>query len=157
MLRLLNSPVIVSAIKKSFDRLSNQLSEQEIVENQADLLMFRFLSLVESRCKELGWNRKLLAEKIGTSASYITQLFRGDKVVNLVMLAKFQKVLGIEFEIKAKPVSSVPDGANRIGYLCNDPFEEKQLLENITGEPSGEYEDPKSGKKVVAHNKKKIR
>ena len=64
--------------------------------------MFRFLSIIEIRCEELGWNRKQLAEKVGTSASYITQLFRGDKLVNMLTLAKFQKALGLEFEIGEK-------------------------------------------------------
>lgn len=89
-------------IKNAFDQLFNQLSEQDKLENEADLLMFRFLSIIETKCEALGWNRKQLAEKIGTSASYITQLFRGDKLVNMITLAKFQKALGLEFEIAEK-------------------------------------------------------
>ncbi|MEI8114065.1 MAG: helix-turn-helix transcriptional regulator [Bacteroidia bacterium] len=89
-------------IKNAFDQLFNQLSEQDRLENEANLLMFRFLSIIETKCEELGWNRKQLAEKVGTSASYITQLFRGDKLVNMTTLAKFQKVLGITFEIAEK-------------------------------------------------------
>jgi len=38
---------------------------------------------------------------IGTSASYITQLFRGNKIINLETIAKFQKIFDIKFEIKA--------------------------------------------------------
>jgi transcriptional regulator with XRE-family HTH domain len=61
--------------------------------------MFRFLDIVERKMEELGWTRKQLAAQLGTSASYITQLFRGDKLVNMTMLAKIQKVLGIRFEV----------------------------------------------------------
>jgi len=89
-------------IKTAFDHLSSQLSEKDKLENDANLLMFRFLSIVENRCEELGLNRKQLAEKVGTSASYITQLYRGDKLVNMITLAKFQKALGLEFEIAEK-------------------------------------------------------
>lgn len=89
-------------VKNAFDQLFNQLSEQDKLENEANLLMFRFLSIIETKCEELGWNRKQLAEKVGTSASYITQLFRGDKLVNMTTLAKFQNVLGIVFEIAEK-------------------------------------------------------
>jgi transcriptional regulator with XRE-family HTH domain len=89
-------------IQAAFDLLFNQLSEQDKLENDANLLMFRFLSIIEEKCEALGLNRKQLAEKVGTSASYITQLYRGDKLVNMLMLAKIQKVLGLEFEIAEK-------------------------------------------------------
>ena len=89
-------------IKEAFDQFFNSFTEEEKLESSARLLMFRFLSIIEVRCEELGWNRKQLAEKVGTSASYITQLFRGDKLINMLTLAKFQKALGLEFEIDEK-------------------------------------------------------
>jgi len=89
-------------IKEAFDQFFNSFTVEEKFESDARLLMFRFLSIIEVRCEELGWNRKQLAEKVGTSASYITQLYRGDKLINMLTLAKFQKVLGLEFEIDEK-------------------------------------------------------
>lgn len=89
-------------IKEAFDQFFNSFTEEEKLESSARLLMFRFLSIIEVRCEELGWNRKQLAQKVGTSASYITQLFRGDKLINMLTLAKFQKALGLEFEIDEK-------------------------------------------------------
>jgi len=89
-------------IQRAFDQLFNQLSEEDKLENDAKLLMFRFLSIIEEKCEALGINRKQLAEKVGTSASYITQLYRGDKLVNMLLLAKLQKVLDLEFEIVEK-------------------------------------------------------
>ena len=89
-------------IQDAFDLLFNQLSEQDKLENDANLIMFRFLSIIEEKCETLGLNRKQLAEKVGTSASYITQLYRGDKLVNMLTLAKFQKALDLEFEIAEK-------------------------------------------------------
>ena len=103
-------------VKNAFDQLFNQLSEQDKLENEANLLMFRFLSIIETKCEELGWNRKQLAEKVGTSASYITQLFRGDKLVNMTTLAKFQNVLGLEFEIlEKKTYAEIVKGYSPIG------------------------------------------
>lgn len=89
-------------IKNEFDQLFGQLTEQEKLENDAQLLMFQFLSIVEAKCDELGWSRKKLAEKVGTSSSYITQLFRGDKMANMLILSKFQKVLDFKFNISGK-------------------------------------------------------
>lgn len=89
-------------IKEAFDQFFNSFTAEEKLESNARLIMFRFLDIIERRTEELGWNRKQLAEKVGTSASYITQLFRGDKLVNMLTLAKFQKALGLEFEIAEK-------------------------------------------------------
>lgn len=86
-------------IKNSFDLLFNSLTEQEQIDNDAKLLMFRFLDIVERKCDRLGWTRKQLAEKVGTSASYITQLYRGDKLVNMHTLAKLQKALDLKFQV----------------------------------------------------------
>ena len=46
--------------------------------------------------------RKELAQKIGTSASFLTQLYRGSKLLNLTTIAKLEKALGITFTIKAE-------------------------------------------------------
>ena len=66
------------------------------------LIMFRFLDIVERKREEFGWSRKELAKAVGTSASYITQLMRGDKLINVSILAKFQNALKFEFEISEK-------------------------------------------------------
>ena len=89
-------------IKEAFDQIFNSFTEKEKNENDAKLIMFRFLSIIEEKCEALCINRKQLAEKVGTSASYITQLYRGDKLVNMLTLAKFQKVLDLKFEIVEK-------------------------------------------------------
>src|SRR5690606_18002123 len=44
--------------------------------------------------------RKQLADLIGTSASYLTQLYTGNKIMNLVTMAKIKKVLDLNIEIK---------------------------------------------------------
>ena len=64
-----------------------------------DALMFRFLSIVDRIMEERGISKRALADAIGTSPAFISQLFRGHKIVNLETLAKMQKALAIEFEI----------------------------------------------------------
>lgn len=86
-------------IKNAFDNLFSQLSDEDRLDNDAKLLMFRFLDIVERKCDSLGWNRKQLAERVGTSASYITQLYRGDKLLNMHTLAKLQKALDLKFQV----------------------------------------------------------
>lgn len=84
---------------KSFEELFSSVSEEEQRQHEARMLMYRFLSIVEEEMDRKGWNKKDLAGQVGTSASYITQLFRGHKLVNLLTLAKIQNALGIQFRI----------------------------------------------------------
>jgi transcriptional regulator with XRE-family HTH domain len=90
------------------DELQKKLSDSfSSIDNNADLnfearmIMYRFLSEVEKLSEEKNLNRKELATLIGTSASYITQLFRGHKLINLETIAKLQKVFNVTFEINA--------------------------------------------------------
>lgn len=82
-----------------FENLFSFISKEEEIEHEAKMLMFHFLDKIQEKADEKELNRKDLAQKIGTSASYITQLFRGDKLINLTSLAKFQKELGFKFTI----------------------------------------------------------
>jgi transcriptional regulator with XRE-family HTH domain len=94
-------------IRKAFlDLLSFKSLEEEIKHN-AQMIMYRFLSEIEILSEEKKMTKKQLAEKIGTSASYITQLYRGNKPLNIETIAKFQKVFDITFDIKAKPNSLI--------------------------------------------------
>lgn len=86
-------------IQKAFQDLLTPSSYEEKIQDEARLIMAKFLSEVEQKYKEKGWKRKDLAKKLGTSPSYMTQLFRGTKLINLEMAAKMQDVLNIEFNI----------------------------------------------------------
>ncbi len=93
-------------IKESFDELFNSFNEQELLDQEARLLSFHFLSEIESAMEKQKMSKKILAEKVNTSASYITRLFRGDRLLNFNILAKMQRALGIKFDIKGKEIHS---------------------------------------------------
>ena len=90
-------------IRKAFLDLLAFKSHEEEIKHHAQMIMYRFLSEIEILCEEKKMTRKELAEKVGTSASYITQLYRGNKPLNIETIAKFQKVFDVTFEIKANP------------------------------------------------------
>lgn len=94
-------------IKEAFDELFKSFTDEELIDQEARLLSFRFLSEIEAAMEKQKMSKKLLAEKVNTSASYITQLFRGDRLPNFNILAKIQKALGLNFEIKGKETYSV--------------------------------------------------
>lgn len=85
----------------NWDNIFSVENEEEQIELDAQMLMFRFLSEVEKYQELKGITKKALAEKINTSASYITQLFRGDKPLNFYTIAKIQKALAIKFAINS--------------------------------------------------------
>lgn len=86
-------------IKKRFDLLGASKTKEEVIDNEAMMLHYRVMQLVEQAMDKKGWTKKHLAEKIGTSQSYLTQLFFGDKTANLKMMAKFQEALDVSFKM----------------------------------------------------------
>jgi transcriptional regulator with XRE-family HTH domain len=80
--------------------LRNKKTPNE-VKHLAQMLMYRFLSEIEKITDERKIVRKELAKQIGVSASYLTQLYRGVKPLNIETLAKIELVLDFRFDIKA--------------------------------------------------------
>lgn len=85
-----------------YDLLSFK-TDKEKDEHEAQILMFQFLSVIEQYQEAQGINRKSLAQKIHTSASYLTQLWRGNKPLNFNTIAKMKRALQIQFIITAVP------------------------------------------------------
>jgi transcriptional regulator with XRE-family HTH domain len=69
---------------------------------EAQAMSYRILSEVEKICEDRNMTKRDLAAAVGTSASYITQLFRGAKQVNLDMMTRFEDALDACFEIKIR-------------------------------------------------------
>lgn len=87
------------SVNRNLANLFNTLSQEEEMASKADLLSLQFLGLVDQKMEELGMSKKELAQRVGTSASFITQLFRGDRKPSWKMLAKMETELGIEFKV----------------------------------------------------------
>jgi transcriptional regulator with XRE-family HTH domain len=87
-------------VEKSFEDLSDSISESDRIMIETRLLMYRFLSEIDRIIRERGINRKELAELTGVSASYLTQLYQGKKIINLQMLTRIKKDLNIDFKIE---------------------------------------------------------
>ena len=85
----------------SKDILKSDSELNEDVKHLAQMLMYRFLSEIEKITDDRGISRKELAKNIGVTPSYLTQLYRGNKPLNIHTLAKVEKVLDFRFDIKA--------------------------------------------------------
>ena len=115
-------------IRSDFDKLFAFENQEEKIEADAKLLMAKFLSKIQEVTDEKDIKRKELAEMIGTSASYLTQLFRGHKIINLTTLAKIQNALDLEFDIslKGESKSLLELSDNDIEPFLNKWFKEKE-------------------------------
>lgn len=89
-------------IKEFFDDLFKENTYKEHNEREALMLHYRVMQLVEKAMDEKGWNKKILSEKTGKSQSYITQLFMGNKMVNMPLIALFQDVFKMNFRIETE-------------------------------------------------------
>lgn len=92
----LNSEEIKASFNNAFD-----ISPEERIEIRANVISLNYLSEIE-KAMTSAMSRKELADKIGTSPSYLTQLFRGDRRLNFKTIAKIEHVLNIKFAIKAE-------------------------------------------------------
>jgi hypothetical protein len=92
-------------LKSQFLELLKYENTKEEIKDDAQMLMFAFISEINKHRDMQGVTKKTLANRIKTSASYLTQIFRGDKPLNFVSIAKMQRALAINFQIKAFPNS----------------------------------------------------
>lgn len=87
-------------VAPGFEDLFTFKNEADADEHEAKMIASRFLSEVHKAMEARGLSRKELAKQVNTSASYITQIFRGDKLPNFDLLARIQRVLDITFDIR---------------------------------------------------------
>lgn len=74
---------------------------KEEVEFETQLLVMAFLSAIEKEADLQKISRKDLAKIVETSPSYITQIFRGNKIPNLKILTALGLALNKKFDINA--------------------------------------------------------
>jgi len=119
-------------IETAFKTILSFDNEQDQLELEAKIIMAKFLEKIQEIAAQKGLKKKDLAQKIGTSASYITQLYRGHKLLNLMTLAKLQKALDIEFDIAIK-------GSEQIKYPVNEENIEVYSKTRYASDISGEF------------------
>lgn len=103
-----NSRMNDEDIKAAFGSLFENRTEQERREYAAQMLSFRYLSEIERLMQAFGMTKRRLAEMVGTSPSYITQLFRGDRLLNFDMLARMEEALSVKFTVEARQPEALP-------------------------------------------------
>jgi plasmid maintenance system antidote protein VapI len=74
-------------------------------------------------------SKKELASLLGTTSSYITQLFSGEKLINLKLLARLQRVFDTKFVIV--PQQSYTLKKNLQNRIFNEGYKNKYDLKKV--------------------------
>lgn len=88
-------------ISEEFKHLFEGYSAEEELQLNAQNISARFISEIDRICLERQINKTRLAKDLGVTKSYITQLLRGSKLVNMMFISKIEDYLKITFDIKA--------------------------------------------------------
>lgn len=92
-------------IQSILNELSTPLSESDHFEVEKSLLSARFISEIQKHLDEMTYKKRDLARLLGVSPSYITQVFRGEKAVNMDFLTKVQIKLGLNFYVSTTDIN----------------------------------------------------
>jgi len=94
--------------KKEREREYERLVEQES-------LILEATEMLSELIEESGENRKALAEKLGRSKGFVTQILSGDRNMTLRTLADFAFALEHRVKVKAAPLVEQGDGGEALG------------------------------------------
>lgn len=97
-------------LENKFKSLIASKSEDELLKEDEFILMANYLSEIErlQRLEGVKFKRKELASQIKVSASYLTQIFRGDRPLNFKTIAKIQRALNIRFHVRGTLENEIP-------------------------------------------------
>lgn len=84
---------------KLIEELNDRFNDFDF-EHERVMIQMRIISEVERAMDEKDMTYKQLAELTGFSTSFISQLFKGHKKLNLDTIAKFQIVLDRKFKVE---------------------------------------------------------
>ncbi len=105
-------------------------SKEDKLTFEAQMIHLNFIAKLTDIMKFKGIkSKKELAKLLETSPSYITQLFSGEKLVNLKLLAKIQEVLGLKYNIVSNQYERLKN--NFYNNLASQGYRELKIPQKI--------------------------
>ncbi len=86
------------------------MTEKEAEDIAVRLLSTRMMRAIE---KVVGGRRKEIAKNLGVSPSYVSQLFSGDKILNLPKLHKIQKAYQLQADVTFRAIQTMRSVSNQ--------------------------------------------
>lgn len=96
------------AIQALARNITKDLSQKDRDEVAGLVVSSVLLITIKKAMDEQKLLKKDLAQKIGTSPSYISQLFNGDRLLNMVTFAKMLKALDLQIDVAGRSKSDAP-------------------------------------------------
>jgi transcriptional regulator with XRE-family HTH domain len=124
------------AVKAAFAKVLNDFSEEELLELEALAIGHAYLSEAQRIMDQSGMLRKDLAERMKVSASFLTQLFRGDRPVSDYHKAQLARIFNIQWQLKAVPLEKPQPKARGLRQATGQA--------NLAAEPAVKYGRPGS-------------
>jgi DNA-directed RNA polymerase subunit F len=84
-------------LEQEFRQLLRFRDDQERLEFEAEMIHLCLMDHIRTIMKEHEMNITKLAEVLNTTEGEIHQLFSGERLMNLILLAQFQRIFHIQF------------------------------------------------------------
>lgn len=112
----LNKKDKIDELMAEFGEFVSSSSDKERIETKALFIQLDILDEVKKMMKSSNLSRKELADKLDKSASFVSQLFSGDKKLNLKIIAQFQEIFDAKFVPLFKDYSEYSVSLNKNTY-----------------------------------------
>ncbi len=95
--------------QERFNEILSFRNEAEKIQFEAEIFSLDIMYEVECLMKsqEFDLNKTQLANKLDVSKGYLTQLFTGDKLINLKTMAKLQRIFNIKFSVSHESIEKL--------------------------------------------------
>ncbi len=122
----------VDELLKDVNELFQHESKEDRLEFKAAAIQLDILADVSKVLEDKKISRSDLAKALGKSKSFISQLFSGDKMLNLKMIAQIQDVLNKKFQSSFKDYSDYTKKAKffKDDYI-DDEYKTKAVIYDI--------------------------
>lgn len=95
-----------------------QIPSEERIEFEKEILHFAVMRNIQQHLGKRKYSS--IASEIGVSKSFISQLFSGDKKINIDLMVKFQRALKFKFQINSLSIEEKPREENVIQMFSYD-------------------------------------
>lgn len=125
-------------IQERFKSILSFEDDNDKLEFETSLIHLDIIDNIIELMNERGYTKARLAKKLGTSKSYITQLFSGDKLVNLQLIAKLQRIFDVKFSFNRNIVDDreeypeLPKNVYLMFANVNNKYEREYEQDNIS-------------------------
>jgi len=75
-------------------------NEEEKIQFEAEMIHLDLIEEISKLMESKGMKRADLAKALGTTKGYVTQLFSGDRLLNMKTLAKLQTIFDVKVKIE---------------------------------------------------------